>query len=204
MEEFVKYIGIILGSSVGVALINWAATSRKGDADRAATATLQVQREHHEATLQAQKEAHEAKLRRQADHDEARRTFLPMAEALVLYFTKVAYEVHWNEVGIFVFPSTERPILEEQAEVVDAARSIMWGHPTKEVRDQAREIYSRLVGFWFDTDRAQGRLMNDEDLGLSQEEANGLEEAAEDLIQRIHAQPPDAEGVVSRADAAAQ
>lgn len=204
MEEIFKYVGIILGSSVGVALINWAATSRKGIADREATAKLQAQREHHEATLQAQKEAHEANLRRQADHDEARRTFLPMAESLVLFFTKAAYEVHWEEVGIFVFPSTERPILEEQAAVVDAARSIMWGHPTNEVRDQAREIYSKLVGYWFDTDRVHGRLMNDEGLGLSQEEANGLEEAAEELIQRIHAQPLHAEGVVSQADASAE
>lgn len=191
MAEFLKYVGIILGSSVGVAFINWAATARKGTADREATAELQTQRERHEATLQKQREEHEAKLRRQADHDEARETFLPLAEALVLYFTKEAYDLHWAEVGIFVFPSTERPILDKQAAVVDAARSIMWGHPTKEVREQARSIYSSLVSYWFDTDRAQAMLHNDR-ISLSQDEANALEEAAEELIQLIHAEAPPA------------
>jgi len=64
VEEILKYVGIILGSSVGVALINWAATARKGRADREATAELQTQREQHETTLQTQREDHEAKLRR--------------------------------------------------------------------------------------------------------------------------------------------
>jgi hypothetical protein len=192
VEDIVRYLGIILGSSVGVALINWAATARKGTADRKATAELQTQRERHEATLQAQRAAHEAKLRRQADHDEARKTFLPLAEALVLYFTKTAYDLHWDEVGIFTFPSTERPILENEAAVVDAVRSVMWGHPTKEVRAQAESIYSALVSYWFDIDRAQTIYLNDERIGLSQDEANGLEKAAEDLIQLIHAEAPHA------------
>lgn len=190
MDEFLKYLGIILGSSAGVAIINWAAAARKGRADRAATAELQSKREEHEARLQAQREAHEARLRREADHVEARETFLPLAEALVLYFTKEAFDLHWDEVGIFVFPSTERPILDSEGAVVDATRSIMWGHPTREVRDQARTIYNDLVSYWFDTDRAQTRFLNEERLGLSQDEANGLEKAAEDLIQLIHADSP--------------
>lgn len=190
MEEVLKYVGIILGSSVGVALINWAATARQGRAGRQATAELQTQQEQHEATLQTQQEDHEAKLWRQADHDEARKTLLPLAEALVLHFTKEAYGLHWAEVGIFVFPSTERPILDKQAAVVDATRSNMWGHPTKEVREQAQSIYNSLVSYWFDTDRAQTMFLNDEAIGLSQDEANGLEKAAEELIQLIQAQAP--------------
>ncbi len=192
VAEVLKYIGIILGSSIGVALINWAATARSGRADRDATAELQTLQRHHEAMLQTQREVHEAKLRRQADHDEARKTFLPLAESLVLYFTKEAYDLHWAEVGIFVFPSTERPLLDKKAAVVDALRSIMWGHPTKEVRDQAQSIYSSLVSYWFDTDRAQAKFLNDEGAGLSQDEANRLSEAAEELIQLIHAESPPA------------
>jgi hypothetical protein len=186
MEEFLKYVGIILGSSVGVAFINWAATARKGRADREATAALQTQREQHEATLQAQKESHEARLRHEAAHDQARDTFLPLAEALVLYFTKEAFDLHWDEVGIFAFPSTERPILDTKAKVVDATRSIMWGHPTQPVRSQAKVIYNDLVSYWYDTDRAQSQWQNDERVGLSQDEANELEKAAEQLIQLIH------------------
>lgn len=193
VESLLKYVVIILGSSVGVALINWAATARRGKADRDTTAALQTQREQHEAILQTQREAHEAKLRRQADHDEAREAFLPLAESLVLYFTKEAYDLHYSEVGIFVFPSTERRILDKEAAVVDTARSIMWGHPTKEVRDQARSIYSSLVSYWFDTDRAQAMFLSEERIGLSQDEANGLEKAAEELIQLIHAEAPHAD-----------
>ena len=197
VEEVLKYIGIILGSSVGVALINWAATARKGEADRRASAQSQTQREEHEATLQAQKERHEAKLRRQADHDAARATFLPLAEALVLYFTKEAYEIHWDEVGAVVFPSTERPLLDTQAAVVDTTRTIMWGHPTVEVREQARLIYGRLGEYWFDVDRAQERSMNGEEFDLSQAEANGLETAAEELVKLVHAQPMPEEELTS-------
>src|SRR5690348_15305489 len=80
MAEVLKFVGIVLGSSVGVALINWAASARTGAADRKAAADLQTQRVLHEATLQTQQEIHEAKLRRQADHDSARGTFLPLAE----------------------------------------------------------------------------------------------------------------------------
>ncbi|MFZ5848873.1 MAG: hypothetical protein ACOYX5_15985 [Actinomycetota bacterium] len=192
MEEFLRYLVIILGSSVGVALINWAATARNGRADRDATAERQTRQERHEATLQSQRENHEAKLRRQADHDEARKTFLPLAESLALYFTKEAFDLHWAEVGIFVFPSTERPILDKKAAVVDAVRSIMWGHPTRDVREKAQSIYSDLVSYWFDTDRQQAKFYSDERIGLSQDEANKLEEAAEELIQLIHADPPRA------------
>lgn len=192
MEEFLRYLVIILGSSVGVALINWAATARNGRADRDATAERQTRQERHEATLQSQRENHEAKLRRQADHDEARKTFLPLAESLALYFTKEAFDLHWAEVGIFVFPSTERPILDKKAAVVDAVRSIMWGHPTRDVREKAQSIYSDLVSYWFDTDRQQAKFYSDERIGLSQDEANKLEEAAEELIQLIHADPPKA------------
>lgn len=187
MEELFKYVGIILGSSVGVAFINWAAAARKGRDDRKATAALQTQREDHEATLQAQKESHEARLRREAAHDQARGTFLPLAEALVLYFTKEAFDLHWDEVGIFVFPSTERPILDTKAKVVDVTRSIMWGHPSEPVRRKANAIYGDLVSYWYDTDRAHNQWQNDERRGLSQDEANKLEKAAEDLIQLIHA-----------------
>jgi hypothetical protein len=183
-----EYIVVILGSSVGVALINWIASSRTASKQREATALLQATKEEHEGNLQRQTEEHAARLRREAAHDEARATFLPLAEALVLYFTKEAYDLHWEEVGIFVFPSTERPILDTQAKVVDAARSIMWGHPTGEVRDQARAIYDSLVSYWFDTDRAQAMFYNDERQGLSQEEANDLEKAAEKLIQLVHAE----------------
>jgi hypothetical protein len=190
VEETFKFVGIILGSSVGVAFINWVAAARIGRADRTATAELQMQRERHEATLQTQREDHEAKLRHQADHDEARKTFLPLAEALALYFTKEAFDAHWAEVGVFVFPSTERPILDKKAPVVDAVRSIMWGHPTKEVRDHARSIYGDLVSYWFDTDRAQAMFHNDDRIGLSQDEANALEKAAEELIRVIHAEAP--------------
>ena len=189
-----EYIVVILGSSVGVALINWVASARTGTKQREATALLQTQKEEHEGNLQRQTEEHAARLRREAAHDEARATFLPLAEALVLYFTKEAYDLHWQEVGVFTFPSTERPILDKQAKVVDATRSIMWGHPTSEVRDQARAVYNSLVSYWFDTDRAQAIFHNDERLGLTQDEANGLEKAAEKLIQLVHAEtPPTAE-----------
>lgn len=170
-------VAIILGSSVGVALINWAASSW--------TARFQ---QRAAAALQTQKEQHEAKLRRDAAHDDARAAFLSAAEALALYFVKLAYDRHWDEVGIFVFPSTERTILDSKGAVVDAARGIMWGHPTQGVRDQARTIYDKLVSYWYDTDRAAHRDGDE----LSQDEANGLEKAAEELIQLIHAEAPPA------------
>ena len=182
-----EYIVVILGSSVGVALINWVASSRTAARQREATALLQAKKEEHEGNLQRQNEEHAARLRREAAHDDARATFLPLAEALVLYFTKEAYDLHWEEVGVFVFPSTERPILDTRAKVVDATRSIMWGHPTSGVRDQARAIHNSLVSYWFDTDRARAMYENDERLGLTQEEANGLEQEAEKLIQLVHA-----------------
>lgn len=166
-------VKIILGSSIGVALINWAASSW--------TARFQ---QRAAAALQTQKEQHEAKLRRDAAHDDARTAFLPIAECLALYFGRLAYDRHWEEVGVYVFPSTERALLGSQGAVVDAARSIMWGHPTEAVRQQARTIYDKLVSYWYDTERAtawDGRE-------LSQTEANGLEQAAEELIRMIHAQ----------------
>lgn len=189
MDEVLKYLGVIIGSSVGVAIINAVAAGRTKRKDRESTAQLQTQKEEHERRLQSQSERHAAKLRREEDHDKARETFLPVAEGLVLYFTKEAYDLHWEEVGIFVFPSTERPILDNKAKVVDAVRSIMWGHPTEEVRVKARSIYDSLVSYWFDTDRAQWRHQNQE-RDLSQEEANQLEEEAEKLIQLIHAKAP--------------
>lgn len=173
-----------------MALINWVASARTGAKQREATALLQTRKEEHERNLQRQTEEHAARLRREAAHDEARETFLPLAEALVLYFTKEAYDLHWDEVGIFVFPSTEWPILDNQAKVVDATRSIMWGHPTSEVREQAGAVYNSLVSYWFDTDRAQARFYSDERVGLTQDEANGLEKAAEKLIQLVHAETP--------------
>ena len=127
---------------------------------------LQARREEHEGNLQRQTGEHAARLRREAAHDDARATFHPLAEALVLYFTKKAYDLHWEEVGIFVFPSTNRPILDTQAKVVDAVRSIMWGHPTREVRGQARAVYRSLVSSWFDTDRAQASFLNDVRVGV--------------------------------------
>ena len=168
-------VTIILGSSVGVALINWAASSW--------TARFQ---QRAAASLQNQKEQHEAKLRRATAHDDARATFLPAAEAMALYFVKLAYDRHWDGVGIFVFPSTERALLNSRGSVIDAARGIMWGHPTQGVRHQARAIYDVLVSYWYDTDRAANRGGID----LSQDEANGLETAAEELIQLIHAEAP--------------
>ncbi len=188
MEEVLKYLGIIVGSSVGVAFINATATGRTGRKSREADASLQTQKEEHEARLQGQAEGHASRLRRELAHDEAKGTFLPVAEGLALFFTKEAYDLHWEEVGIFVFPSTDRPILNSQAKVVDAARSIMWAHPTKEVRAKAKGIYDNLVSCWFDTDRAQGRQWNQEP-DLSQAEADGLADDAEELIRLFQAQP---------------
>ena len=184
------YVVVILGSSVGVALINWIASARTGASQREATALLQARKEEHERNLQRQAEAHAARLRREAAHDEARETFLPIAEALVLYFAKEAYDLHWEQVGVFIFPSTERPILDSQAKVVDATRSIMWGHPTSGVREQARAVYKDLLSCWFDTDRAQAQFHNDEGVRITQDEANGLEKAAERLVELIHAATP--------------
>lgn len=192
VEEVLKFLGIIVGSSVGVAIINAAAAGRTGRKNREATAALQTKKEEHEARLQGQAEDHASRLRRELAHDEAKKTFLPVAEALALFFTKEAYDLHWEEVGIFVFPSTERPILDNQAKVVDAARSIMWGHPTVSVRAKAKTIYDNLVAYWFDTDRAQGRHWNQE-RDLSQAEANGLADDAEELIRLIQAQSDQVE-----------
>ncbi|MEJ7706171.1 MAG: hypothetical protein WKF82_02165 [Nocardioidaceae bacterium] len=64
----------------------------------------------------------------------------------------------------------------------------MWGHPTQAVRDQARAIYDELVSYWYDTDRAADRDGDE----LTQDEANCLEKAAEELIQLIHAEAPPA------------
>lgn len=188
MEEVLKYLGIIVGSSVGVAIINAIAAGRTGRKNREAAASLQTQKEEHEARLQSQAEDHASRLRRELAHDEAKETFLPVAEGLALFFTKEAYDLHWEDVGIFVFPSTERPILNSQAKVVDAVRSIMWGHPTMQVRSKAKGIYDKLVSYWFDTDRAQGRQWNQEP-DLSQAEANGLADDAEELIRLIQAHP---------------
>ncbi|MFE4464057.1 hypothetical protein ACFRCR_02960 [Oerskovia sp. NPDC056781] len=174
---------LILGSSLGSALISWAASAISSRTLNRNALVVQSNEQMHAMTLQRQIESHEAKLRREAAHDEARSTFLPAAESVVLYFDKVSYDIHWEEVGVFFFPSTERSILESHAQVLDAVRGIMWGHPTKRVRDHARALFDQLVNVWYDSDRFAGG----EDAGaVTQHEANGIGLLAADLVQLIH------------------
>ncbi len=176
---------VIVGSSAGAALINWAASWRTTKSQQNSAKALQTQKESHEGALQSQKEKHEAKLRRDAAHDDARDTFLPAAESITLYITKVAYDRHWDEVGIFVFPDTNRTLPANRAEVTDALRGIMWGHPTKKVREEARKIHDEVVQLWYDTDR-----LNAQGPDLNQDEASKLESMSEELVQMIHADEP--------------
>ena len=121
--------------------------------------------------------------RHDAAHDDARATFLPAAESVTLYFTKLAYDIHWDEVGDYAFPSTNRTVLSGEAEVLDALRSVMWGHPTQRVRDRARMLHDTVVNLWFDVIRVAQRG----DGNLSQDEASDLVSAGEELVQLIHA-----------------
>ncbi|WP_243057817.1 hypothetical protein [Nocardioides sp. SR21] len=123
-------------------------------------------------------EAHAASLRREAAHDAARATFLPMAESLALWATKLAYDIHFEDVGAYHFPGTEKTVLSKTSEVLDVARAVAWGHPTKSVRTQADALYESLADRFGDVDRAR------ED--LTQAEASTWQSQAEELIRLIH------------------
>lgn len=124
-------------------------------------------------------EQHAATLRREAAHDEARSTYLPMAQSIVMWATKQAYDVHWQNVGEFVFPGTTRTLLTSESEVLDVIRDLMYGHPTQAVRHQARKLYDSASNQW-------SEIVGNDLSELTQEKVNEWENMAEELVMLIH------------------
>ena len=124
-------------------------------------------------------ERHAATLRREAAHDEARSTYLPMAQSIVLWAAKQVYDVHWEDVGEFVFPGTTKTLLTRESEVLDVIRDVMYGHPTQAVRHQARKLYDSTSNQW-------SEIVGNDLAELTQEKVNEWENMAEELVRLIH------------------
>lgn len=93
-------------------------------------------------------EEHEARLRRELAHDQARAQFLPIAEQFVGWAYKYASDSHWEWVADFTYIGTNQPAPSSSEDVLDCLRKIMYGHPSKAVRDHAHALYNDINNQW--------------------------------------------------------
>lgn len=130
-------------------------------------------------------EQHQARLRLEEAHDKARPEFLEKAEKLVAWSDKIAHDLHWEWIGDFIYIGTKVTMPQSKEEVLDLYRQIMYGHPSKPVRDKARAIYDSINVQWTEI---VGGVIPDPTF----EQAVKWLKDTEELIELIHSREPPA------------
>ncbi|MFH7324843.1 hypothetical protein [Aeromicrobium sp. JJY06] len=163
---------LVIGSGLAAGLVSGVVTLLAGLWDR-----------RHRTKEREAIEKHEATLRRQEAHDKARPDFLPQAERLAAWTNKIAYDLHREWGGDFIYVGTKVTMPQSEEEVLDLYRHIMYRHPSKRVREKARSVYDGVNNQW--SEIVAGGIAEP-----TFEQAVQWQTDTEELIELIHSPEP--------------